>query len=192
VISIDAVFGHLAGASAGQFGPFYHMFRTGGGREIGAEVHRLQHAIRGGIVAPMSFVSQRTAAIALAISVTCILAGSLYPFEYRTPASGPGPVTTLLLSSTRWPQWGDFLRNIVFYALMGMLAGLVMPARAAPVQRLSVIVLFGSVLSLGNEMLQYYVGRYTNAFDVYANALGTALGALTSSLAGGGLGRRPG
>jgi glycopeptide antibiotics resistance protein len=135
----------------------------------------------------------RTAAIvAFVLSVMVIIGGSLYPFHYRVPVSEVGPVSLLLLSGTRWPQWGDFLRNIVFYAPTGFLAGLVVPARVPAAQRLTLIAVFASVLSLGNEVLQYYVGRYTSAFDVYANALGAVLGGSTSLLAHGQLGRRKG
>ena len=75
----------------------------------------------------------RTAAIvAFALSVIVIIGGSLYPFHYRTPVSALDPVNLLLLSGTRWPPWRDFLRNIVFYAPMGFLAGLVLPARVPP------------------------------------------------------------
>jgi VanZ family protein len=125
-------------------------------------------------------MSRKAVVLALAISVVVIVGGSLYPFHYRAPVSRFGLVDQLLFSSMRWPPLDDFIRNIIFYAPMGFLAGLVMPSRMPAPQRVALVILFAAVLSLGNEVLQYYVGRYTSMLDVYANVLGSMAGGLVS------------
>src|SRR5262245_25113453 len=129
----------------------------------------------------MRFTSKMPAIVALAFFVDVIVYGSLYPFEYRP--RGGGALTALLLSVTRSPSWGDIGVNILFYAPLGFLGALVMSGQSTPWRRIGIMLLVSAALSVGNELLQYYVGRWTNAFDVAANSLGASLGAATASLA---------
>lgn len=128
-------------------------------------------------------MSQRCTLVALVVIVGLILCGSLYPFEYDRPSSGTGPLAALFELWSAWPPWGDFLANILFYAPLGVLGVLSMPASVSRAQRLVLMVLFASVLSVGNELMQFYLGRQTSIFDVGANVLGTFLGSIGVSCA---------
>jgi glycopeptide antibiotics resistance protein len=119
--------------------------------------------------------------IALASSVIVILAGSLYPFKLRVPSDGIGPVAALFESWGRSPPPGDFLANIVFYAPVGLF-GTVVGADTRTQRWSQKVLLASSALSISNELMQYYVGRQTSAFDVVANTLGALLGALIAIL----------
>jgi hypothetical protein len=55
----------------------------------------------------------------LAIIIAAILYGSLYPFKFRQPVNGIGPIRTLLESWAQTPQRADFLVNILLYMPLG-------------------------------------------------------------------------
>ena len=119
--------------------------------------------------------------IALALSVTIILAGSLYPFRLRLPSDGMGPVAALFESLGRSPPWRDFLANIVFYAPAGLFATLVW-ADTRTRRMAQTALLAAAALSASNELMQYYVGRQTSVFDIVANTFGALLGIIVGIL----------
>jgi VanZ family protein len=125
-------------------------------------------------------LSRITALIALVLVVGLILLGSFYPFKYRPPSDGIGPLATLIASwNARLPR-GDFLVNIFFYAPLGVVGIHVPPPNVSLVRRLAMTLAFGAALTIGCELLQYYAGRQTSIFDVAANVIGTLLGVIAA------------
>jgi len=123
--------------------------------------------------------------IATAVVIAVIIYGSLYPFVFRQPAYGLGPARTLLDSWKDTPSRGDFIANMLFYTPLGFFAILAIGSRIGGLLRIALVVATGTALSTLMELAQYYdSGRVTSATDVYANVVGTVLGALGSSLAG--------
>ena len=117
--------------------------------------------------------------------IAVIIYGSLYPFEFRQPGYGLGPVRTLLDSWRHTPSRGDFIANILFYTPLGFFAILAIGKRIGCLLRIALVVATGTALSTLMELAQYYdPGRVTSATDLYANVAGTALGALVGGLAG--------
>ena len=111
--------------------------------------------------------------------------GSLYPFNFSVPVAGPGPVHALLATWANRPGRGDFLSNVLLYTPFGFFGALTFTDRMRPVTRFLAIVLLGATLSIIMELTQYYdVGRDTQAVDVYANVLGTTVGALAGAIIG--------
>jgi VanZ family protein len=113
--------------------------------------------------------------------VAVIVYGSLYPFQFRIPMSGIGPISTFLATWNERPGRGDFLANILLYLPLGFffILGLERGSRFAG--KLTTVALAGAMLSLSIELTQYYdAGRVTSATDLYANTLGTLLGGLVA------------
>jgi len=130
-------------------------------------------------------LSRQYAIVTLAMALV-IAYGSLYPFDFSLPLAGPGPVQALLATWARKPGRGDFLANVLLYAPLGFFAALTVTDRLRPTSRFLVPILLGAILSISKELVQYYdVGRDTSAPDVYANVLGSALGALPGMIFGG-------
>jgi len=110
--------------------------------------------------------------------------GSLYPFDFSVPVAGPGPVHVLLATWANKPGRGDFLSNILLYTPLGFFGALTFTDNWRLVRRFLTTILLGAILSISVELAQYYVGRDTQATDVYANVLGTAVGALAGVIFG--------
>lgn len=136
--------------------------------------------------------SGRDFAAAWIIATAFIIYGSLYPFEFRVPASGAGALRTLLGSWDNRPGRGDLLSNILLYVpfgFFGVLAvlktrGTAGGAAGHAALIVALIAALGAGLSIAIELAQYFdAGRDTQATDVYTNAAGTALGALAGCLA---------
>ena len=109
----------------------------------------------------------RSFLIAAAIIVAIIIYGSLYPFSFRTPAYGTGPVRKLIESWAEAPHRGDFLANIMFYLPLGFFGVLAIAARGRVFLALALAIITGVLLSISMELTQYYVrGRVTAADDV--------------------------
>ena len=119
------------------------------------------------------------------IIAAIILYGSLYPFDFRRPDDGLGPVRTLLQTWANRPRRGDFLANLLLYAPFGLFGALAMGSNLRLTARVLPIVVAGAVLSIGIELAQYFdAHRVVSAQDVYANLLGTAAGAFAGLLTG--------
>ncbi|HUB48305.1 MAG TPA: VanZ family protein, partial [Acetobacteraceae bacterium] len=127
----------------------------------------------------------RAYAFVLLIVVTFILYGSLFPFEYRERFYPGGPVAYLLSTWQDWDHRGDLLSNILLYLPFGFFTTLVLPSRMSGIQRALLATLAGTVLSCCIETAQFHdAGRVTSMGDVYANAIGSCLGATAAALVG--------
>jgi VanZ family protein len=115
--------------------------------------------------------------LALAAVVAMIAYGSLYPFAFHWGVDGIGPLHTLLYSWDKEPGRGDFISNILLYMPLGFI-GTVTVGKRVGGRQVALTILIGIALSLTVEVVQYYdAGRDTEATDLYANTLGTAIGA---------------
>lgn len=117
----------------------------------------------------------------MTITTVVILYGSLYPFEFRVPAEGGGPLSALLHSWRTMPGRGDFVANVLLYVPLGWFGFLSLSRRMSVWLRLFFVIIAGAALSVSMELTQYYVvGRVTSADDVYANSAGTILSSLSA------------
>ena len=122
--------------------------------------------------------------LALAAIIAMIAYGSLYPFDFHWIGDGIGPLHTLLYNWDKTPGRGDFVSNILLYMPLGFI-GTITVGRRVGLAQLGLTVLIGMSLSLAIEVAQYYdAGRDTEATDLYANTLGTAIGAAIGWLFG--------
>ena len=130
--------------------------------------------------------------IAAAIIVAVILYGSLYPFTFHQPQGGVGPLQNLLRSWAETPGRGDFVANIFFYLPLGFFGSLAVAGSGRTLPRILLVTLIGGMLSTAMELTQYYIPeRVSAADDVYANLIGTLLGAIVGIFAGGDFLRLP-
>lgn len=135
---------------------------------------------------PHSSRRSRGWAIVTAIVVMVIIYGSLYPFEFSVPAGGRGPFDALINSWATRPAASDFLANILLYMPLGCFAVLSFPRNVSLWLRLPVVIAAGALLSATMELTQYYdIGRDTAATDLYANTIGTLIGAPVAILFSG-------
>jgi VanZ family protein len=126
--------------------------------------------------------------VAVAIIVAVIVYGSLYPFTFRQPEGGTGPLRNLLQSWADTPHRGDFVANVFFYLPLGFFGSLASAGRGRVIPRIMLVALAGAALSVAMELAQYYLAeRVSAADDVYANLTGMILGAIAGNLAGGDL-----
>ena len=121
----------------------------------------------------------------MAIIVAVIGYGSLYPFIFRQPKGGVGPLRNLLESWADTPHRGDFVANVFLYLPLGFFGSLACSGRGRALPRVMLVTLAGGVLSVTMELAQYYLAeRVSAADDVYANLLGTMLGAIAGNVIG--------
>jgi VanZ family protein len=120
-----------------------------------------------------------------ALVIAVIVYGSLYPFVFR-PFNGFGPAARALLESWKeTPSRGDFIANVALYIPLGFFAILAIDREVGTAKRIALAILTGALLSTCMELVQYYDdGRETAATDLYANVVGTGLGAIGGSLTG--------
>jgi VanZ family protein len=124
--------------------------------------------------------------IAAAIIVAVILYASLYPFTFYQPEGGVGPLKHLIQSWAETPGRGDFIANIFLYLPLGFFASLTVAGNRRTLRRILLVILAGGFLSTTMELAQYHIaGRVSAADDVYANMIGTLLGAIAGNFAGG-------
>ncbi len=130
---------------------------------------------------------RRNFSIATVIVIAVIVYGSLYPFMFRQPSAGLSPAARALFSSwAEAPSRGDFIANMALYTPFGFFAILAIGGARSATKRILMVVAAGAVLSTCMELAQYYdAGRQTAATDLYANVLGTLLGAIGGGLTGG-------
>jgi hypothetical protein len=114
--------------------------------------------------------------LALIAIIGMIAYGSLYPLAFHWPVDAVGPLHTLLHGWDRIPGRGDFVSNILLYIPLGFI-GTITVGRRVGLSQVALTLLMGFGLSFSVEILQYYdAGRDTEATDLYANMLGTAMG----------------
>ena len=123
---------------------------------------------------------------ATAVVIAVIVYGSLYPFAFRQPIFALGPAARALFESwNEQPSRGDFIANVALYMPLGFFAILTIGRDVGTAKRIVLAVLIGAFLSTCMELTQYYDdGRQTAATDLYANVVGTTLGAIGGSLTG--------
>ena len=128
----------------------------------------------------------RNFSIATAVVITIIVYGSLYPFEFHEPIGGLGPAALALLKSwNKTPSRGDFVANVALYMPLGFFTVLAIGKGVGAPTRIALAILIGALLSTCMELAQYFDdGRQTAATDLYANVVGTGLGAIGSILTG--------
>ena len=126
----------------------------------------------------------RNFSIATAVIIAVIVYGSLYPFMFRQPIFAFGPAARALLESwNETPSRGDFIANVALYMPLGFFAILAIGNGVGTAKRIVLAILTGALLSTCMELAQYYDdGRQTAATDLYANVVGTGLGAIGGSL----------
>jgi VanZ family protein len=130
--------------------------------------------------------------IGLAVIVLVVVYGSLYPFAFRQPANGVGPIGTLIRDWGQLPKRGDFISNVLLYLPLGFFGVLALAEKMRALPALGLAVLMGALLSTAMELAQYYVaGRVTAASNVYSDVIGTALGAAAATLSSGHLRWQP-
>jgi hypothetical protein len=95
-----------------------------------------------------------------AIIVAFIIYGSIYPFTFRQPVDGVGPLRTLLQSWAETPRRGDFVANIFFYLPFGFFASLAI-GRSRAFPRILVV-------RTGVELTQYYIAERVSAAIAFA------------------------
>jgi len=122
-------------------------------------------------------------AIVTALVGAVIIYACLYPFAFRQPAGGIGPIRRFV---ARWADWhgtGDFLSNVMLYPPLGFFA--VLPNRSdRGSTRVAAATLSGGALCIAVELAEYYdKARSTDAIDFYSNLLGTLLGAAGAGIA---------
>jgi VanZ family protein len=128
-------------------------------------------------------VPEKRFAIILLLVISIIIYGSLYPFAFHWPASGGGPIRSLLASWSERPGKADFLANVLLYMPLGFFAIHTLP-NVNHVVRFCAALALGTALSISMELAQYFdSGRVTAATDVYANVSGTMTGATVATFA---------
>jgi glycopeptide antibiotics resistance protein len=114
-----------------------------------------------------------TAAVIITILIVC-----LYPFRFAIRHSNIDTVSALVGSWARPPSAIDFILNIALYVPLGAFGALSSHRSRRPWRRMAAVTIGGALLSIAIELTQYFdAARYTSATDVYANVLGTFLGA---------------
>ena len=132
--------------------------------------------------------STRAYAAVLLIVILFILYGSLFPFEYRDRSYPGGPVVYLLSTWHDWDGRGDLLSNILLYLPFGFFATCALPSRIPGTLRAALATIAGTAMACCVEITQFHdAGRVTTMGDVYANGIGSVLGAAAAAAIGASL-----
>jgi VanZ family protein len=116
-----------------------------------------------------------------AITIAVIVYGSLYPFQFRIPTTGGGPIKALADSRLTAFGAGDFIANVLLYIPLGYFG--VLALACSPGLRLLIVIICGTLLSAAVELVQHFdAERMTSAADIYANSAGTVLGSLAATV----------
>jgi glycopeptide antibiotics resistance protein len=116
-----------------------------------------------------------------AAMVAVILLVCLYPFRFEIRHGGINALGALIGSWATAPKPVDFILNIALYMPLGGFGALSFPRSRGRLVRIGIVTLGGSALSVAVELAQYFDrARVTAATDVYANVLGTLLGAVAA------------
>ena len=102
---------------------------------------------------------------------------------FRPAGAGIEPALRALWETrAERPSRFNFLANILLYMPLGFCAIRTLGRWGGAVGRMVLVTLFGALLSASMELLQYFdEGRVTDAPDIYANTLGTVIGAMAGS-----------
>jgi VanZ family protein len=129
--------------------------------------------------------SQRAYAIVLVLATIFIVYGSLFPFEYRERYYPSGPVVYLLSTWHDWDHRGDLLSNILLYIPFGFFLTYALPPRLSGNTRAILATAAGTLMAACIEVIQFHdLGRVTSMGDVYANGIGSAVGAAAAAAIG--------
>ena len=122
-------------------------------------------------------------AILTAAAVIVILFLCLSPFRFSIRHGNINAIGALVGSWAKPLQPIDFVLNIALYMPLGVFGALSSPRRQRPWRGVAIVTAGGALLSIAIELAQYFdAARYTAASDVYANVLGTFLGAIAAVL----------
>lgn len=118
------------------------------------------------------------------LTVAIIYYGSLYPFELR-PLEDPASAIVRLLGTTgEWDRAGDLVSNILLYIPCGLFGMLALKGRCPTGLAILLATLAGTLISASVEFLQCYAEYRNPTFgDIYANAIGSAAGAVAGLFA---------
>lgn len=129
--------------------------------------------------------SRRAYAAVLVLVALFIVYGSLFPFEYRERSYPGGPLAYLLSTWHEWDHRGDLLSNILLYIPFGFFLSYSLPPRISGTTRTILAIVSGTLMAACIELAQFHdVGRVTSMGDVYADAIGTAIGATGAAAIG--------
>ena len=118
------------------------------------------------------------------LTVAIVYYGSLYPFELR-PLENPERAIAYLLGTTgQWDRAGDLISNILLYIPCGLFGMLTLRRNFSTAIAILLATLAGALISASVEFMQFYAAHRNPTFgDIYANAIGSAIGALAGILA---------
>lgn len=129
--------------------------------------------------------ANRWYAAGLVLVTVGILYGSLYPFELGQSHHTGSAIGHLIGTWHNWDRRGDLIANILLYLPLGFFAGQAMPPRFSARLRLVIAMAMGAGLAACVEFLQFYdPSRVSTLGDVYADAIGAALGAVGAAAVG--------
>lgn len=118
------------------------------------------------------------------ITVAIIYYGSLYPFDLRPLENPSQSVANLLGTVGQWDRPGDLISNILLYIPCGLFAMLALRGRShgrnmpSALSAIVIASIAGTLISASVEFLQFYTSSRNPTFgDIYANAIGSILGA---------------
>ncbi len=117
----------------------------------------------------------------LLVTMGLIAYGSLFPWRFDFGSPSP------LLAN--WPQSinpfvvRDVIVNLAIYVPLGLFGFLILRERLGKAQAMLATISVGVALSTAIEVIQIFVpGRYSSAFDIVCNGLGTAAGVALAGL----------
>ena len=112
--------------------------------------------------------------------VGLIAYGSIFPFDFQSPAAGTAPWRVLIDSATTLSHRGDIIGNIALFLPLGFVG--VFGGHPSPLAiRLGKLLAISIGLSVGLQLVQIYLpSRDANLQDALWNLLGTAIGAVAA------------
>jgi VanZ family protein len=115
-------------------------------------------------------------------AVYSLIAG-LYPFEFsgktlHLDRELPWKLVTLLAVPLREVSLNDFVTNVVYFIPWGALVCVLRSPRSRNLFSVFRAALVGGIVSLSIELSQIFFTKQPSIFDVLANTLGAALGAI--------------
>jgi len=122
---------------------------------------------------------ERWFALLTAATILVILLVCLYPFRFSVRHGDFNAIGALIGSWAKPPQAIDFILNIPLYVPLGVFGALSISRRSQrPWRQVALVTAGGALLSIAIELTQYFdATRYMAATDIYANVLGTFIGA---------------